>query len=205
MVPSAARVTGPPLMAASSGGQDPLQRLPDHSATETKATSRSAMCGYSLKMHRADAEKILAAELAAINGRSSHPSGRRDHHIWQWDEEFLHPHARRQLAGRDAPRPTSTTSTATSIRPSNTSRSRRHQVSGADAAQPAGCGRVLVHGRLSCARSDQSCLGGGPRTRMSWSEMSPRKTVIPEIEESDKPGSSRRDVRQAAGRSRRHS
>src|SRR4029077_18154649 len=75
--------------------------LTDATTGKPKRHHRSRVVGYKPQMHRADAEKILAAELAAINGGSSHPSGGRDHHIRQLDAEFLHPHARRQLAGRD--------------------------------------------------------------------------------------------------------
>jgi hypothetical protein len=145
--------------------------LTDPATGKPKPHHRSPVVGYKPKMHRAGAEKILAAELAAINGgpiteRQTEPS----HLAIGCGISIFRCAAptgvRRPAAPRLPQQPR--------LCDPRTCRAQRHQqVSGADAAQQTGCGRILLHGCLSWARSDQSCIGrgGGPGCS-SWNEMS---------------------------------
>jgi hypothetical protein len=63
---------------------------------------------------------------------------------------------------------------------------RHHQVSDPDATQPAGRRGILLHGCLPCVRSDQSGLAEAVDQEVLERNVA-RETVIPEIEESDKP------------------
>jgi integrase len=68
-------------------------QLTDPATGKPRRHNRSRVVGYKPKMHRAHAEKILGAELAAINGGPVTRAA--DGRItWQLDEELLHPHAR---------------------------------------------------------------------------------------------------------------
>ena len=134
--------------------------LTDPTTGKPKRHHRSRVVGYKPKMHRADAEKILASELAAINGgpvteRQTEPS-----HLAIGCGISTSPCAA-PTGGTRRDAPTSTTQQSCLSNPRTRHTQRHHQVSGANATQPAGCGRILVHGCLPCTRSDQSGLGGG--------------------------------------------
>ena len=82
---------------------DPLQRLPNRSHNRsTKATSPQPRRGLQAEDAPGRRREDPGRGTGGHQRRSSHPSGRRNHHIWQLDAEFLHPHARCQLAGRNA-------------------------------------------------------------------------------------------------------
>ncbi|HET6175974.1 MAG TPA: hypothetical protein VFE61_03510 [Candidatus Sulfotelmatobacter sp.] len=69
--------------------------LTDPTTGKAKRHHRSLVVGYRPKMHRAHAEKILAAELAAINGGLVTRAADGTITFWRLDAEFLRPHARR--------------------------------------------------------------------------------------------------------------
>src|SRR5262252_6913269 len=135
--------------------------LTDPTTGKPKRHHRSRVVGYKPKMHRADAEKILAAELAAINGGPVTRVADGTITFGDWMRNFYRPHARCHLAGRNAPHQPRLPHQSCLSNPRARPTQRHHQVSGADATQSAGCRRILLHGCLPCARSDQSWLGRG--------------------------------------------
>jgi hypothetical protein len=78
--------------------------LADPTTGKAKRHHRSRVVGYKPKMHRADAEKILASELAAINGGPVPRAADGTITVGKWDAEFLHPHARRGRYASHQPR-----------------------------------------------------------------------------------------------------
>ena len=138
--------------------------LTDPTTGKPKRHHRSRVVGYKPKMHRADAEKILGAELAAINGGPVSRAADGTITFGNWMRNFYIP--MRGANWREATRRTNLDypEQPRLSDPRTCRAQRRQQVSGADAAQQTGYGRMLIHGGLSRARSDQSCIGrgGGP-------------------------------------------
>jgi hypothetical protein len=112
-------------VVATEGGGGEIRYnvyLTDPTTGRPKRHHRSCVVGYKPKMHRPDAEKILGAELGAINGgpvtRAADGPSPSAIGCGMSTSPCAAP-----TGGRRRAAPTSTTSIATSIRPSNTSRS----------------------------------------------------------------------------------
>lgn len=97
--------------------------LTDPRTGKPKRHHRSRVVGYRPKMRRADAEKILGAELAAINGGPVTRAADGTITFGDWMRNFYLP-MRGPTGGRLRDAPISTTSTATSTPHSNPSRSK---------------------------------------------------------------------------------
>src|SRR5271166_4561825 len=90
--------------------------LTDPTTGKPKRHHRSRVVGYKPKMHRADAEKILASELAAINGGPVTRAADGTITFGNWMRNFYIP-MRAPTGGTQRAAQTSTTSGATSIQP----------------------------------------------------------------------------------------
>ena len=118
--------------------------LTDPATGKPKRHHRSRVIGYTPKMRKAEAETILAAELAAVNGGPLTRVADGTLSFGEWMRNFYIP--MRGANWRPATRrsngwlPEKTNLSPARIRGAQ----RHHQVPGADAVQPAGHGRLFL-------------------------------------------------------------